>query len=55
MKNEEFIANDLLRCYYCKRERFAFLLSLPAEFAGAGFSNVSLDIEGYKIAGKGKI
>jgi len=37
MTNEEFLANDLLRCYYCKRERFAFLLSLQAEYAGARF------------------
>lgn len=37
MKSEEFLANDLLRCYYCKRERFAFLLSLKAEFAGTRF------------------
>ncbi|QGT99871.1 ATP-utilizing enzyme of the PP-loop superfamily [Candidatus Syntrophocurvum alkaliphilum] len=25
---EDFMKNDLLRCYYCKRERFAFLYSL---------------------------
>jgi uncharacterized protein len=37
MKNENFLANDLLRCYYCKRERFAFLLSLQAEYSGARF------------------
>lgn len=25
MDNPDFLKNDLLRCYYCKRERFAFL------------------------------
>lgn len=25
MEDEEFCANDLLRCYYCKRRRFRFL------------------------------
>jgi len=27
MNNPEFLHNDLLRCYYCKRERFNFLLN----------------------------
>ncbi len=50
MKNEEFLANDLLRCYYCKRERFAFLLSLQAEYAGARFIEGSVvdDLKDYR-------
>jgi len=34
MQNEKFLVNDLLRCYYCKRERFNFLLSLDSTFPG---------------------
>jgi len=34
MQNEKFLINDLLRCYYCKRERLNFLLSLSSKFPG---------------------
>lgn len=37
MKREEYLVNDLLRCYYCKRERFSFLLNQPAMIPGAKF------------------
>jgi uncharacterized protein len=50
MKNEEFLANDLLRCYYCKRERFIFLLSLQVEFNGYTFIDGSVidDLEDFR-------
>lgn len=32
MENINFLANDLLRCYYCKRERFAFLQKNKYQF-----------------------
>jgi len=50
MQNEEFLVNDLLRCYYCKRERFNFLLSLNSNYPGFRIIEGSVrdDLEDYR-------
>ncbi len=50
MHSEEFLVNDLLRCYYCKRERLAFLLSLATEYEKARFIEGSVldDLDEYR-------
>lgn len=50
LQNEEYLANDLLRCYYCKRERFKFLLSQPDIISGANIIEGSVvdDLHDYR-------
>jgi uncharacterized protein len=50
MQNEAYLANDLLRCYYCKRARFSFLLSQPDLIPGANIIEGSVvdDLQDYR-------
>jgi len=50
MQNQAYLANDLLRCYHCKRERFSFLLSRPAIIPGAKLIEGSVvdDLQDYR-------
>lgn len=50
MQDQDYLANDLLRCYYCKRERFSFLLHQPEIMAGAHYIEGSVvdDLQDYR-------
>lgn len=43
MEDKDFTRNDLLRCYYCKRKRFKFLLENYGELAGTIMEGSHLD------------